>query len=730
MPDLQHFLPLLDQGLEQLQLRIARATPHRPVVDRSPNIREAGRDEVLIGVGNFAAPASGALPGSGICLNNKTAGPALGAGAPFGSVTDLVLRAPPDLAENWRKIVGEDASPDRFFARFTLIVEDASPDSCFGLLCFLMRMRGIANEQILEDWVRYVEDWEKGEIVVGDSIYSAYGCLHNALVHGNIEHDPAGAWLDGLHLMRDALGSGCSPIAVPRSIASATITKARALLTFEEQAYQESLAHATCIQLALPIAGTKSTRRRLVDAYLAEEVLPVGSLKAFARTDRVRPSLKNGFTVLAIHRPIATGDGNDFTVSVDTSSGVELRELWLELERLEDARWGPERPCDAPRRQIIGYPDGKRPDQRNAPNQPWYDGGDYSLVAAPRKLADGRLGSRLQWADTCEALWQVYQPFRDLRLVAGVAAVALTRPPTENELRRPEECFPEALQYDGQEGRFGARPRLFIAGWYRSDNSEPAFNVTPTLCRYLAACIRYAPAEAGSISLARLPAEDSYDVLKLPGGIAVISEFGAFVVDDGNHLLSLEELTAEFERAHHIRLRIAEGAAEIGRLLDKTQAFLTGRRPDLSEEDLLYRLSKEQIDTALELHRAHAAVTPPAAFQFRQGLLKRWGIEGWLDSLARDIEQIREVLHGKSDLDMARRVAFLHTYGIPVGVAIGIMEFGVGKDAAELRFDGIHWAELGLFVALSLLVFVIMELIRWFRRRIGLRSREGRNVSR
>jgi hypothetical protein len=126
------------------------------------------------------------------------------------------------------------------------------------------------------------------------------------------------------------LHSGASPTAIPVGIAGPYLDKARAFLAYEAQAYAESLGHATRIQLSLPMIGAKD-RHRLVDAYLAEETIPFGSLKVFARNDRVRPFLKNGFAVLALYRPMAAGEGYDFTISADPHAGIELSDLWLHV---------------------------------------------------------------------------------------------------------------------------------------------------------------------------------------------------------------------------------------------------------------------------------------------------------------------------------------------------------------------------------------------------------------
>ena len=176
---------------------------------------------------------------------------------------------------------------------------------------------------------------------------NSYGCLHNALVHRTVDHDIARSWCDGLQLLCEGLRCRAPPTALPTTVATPQLDTARAFLAFEEQAYEESLNHALCVRLALPMTGTAG-RRRLIDAYLAEETIPLGSLKAFARTDHVGPGLKSGFVLLAIHRPIATGEGFDFTISVDPRAGVELAQLWRRLENEEDRKWGAERPCGKP----------------------------------------------------------------------------------------------------------------------------------------------------------------------------------------------------------------------------------------------------------------------------------------------------------------------------------------------------------------------------------------------
>jgi hypothetical protein len=226
------------------------------------------------------------------------------------------------------------------------------------LLSFLARV-GRDEAGLPAEWVSYIRGWEQGDVVMADGPTSAYGCLHNALVHQTIETDPCRAWLDGMTLLLDVLASGQPPTQVSPQLMSPALMTARAQLAFEEQLYEDSLRQTAPIQLTVPMTGVPG-RRRLVDAYLGEEgSIPVGSLKAFVRGDRTRSFLRNGFAVMALYRPFEDGSGNDMTISVDTSAGIDLRDLWLRLEQLEDERWGGSRPTDRPRLGILGYPDAR-----------------------------------------------------------------------------------------------------------------------------------------------------------------------------------------------------------------------------------------------------------------------------------------------------------------------------------------------------------------------------------
>jgi hypothetical protein len=96
-----------------------------------------------------------------------------------------------------------------------------------------------------------------------------------------------------------------------------------------------------------------------------------------------------------------------------------------------------------------------------------------------------------------EALWEVYQPFRDLKVVAGAGAAA--------DLVPLEECPAVKLPDSSHAGELLRTRHLFVARWQRPDNTAPAFRVTRTLGRYLAAWINRYPTATGPVMLGELP---------------------------------------------------------------------------------------------------------------------------------------------------------------------------------------------------------------------------------
>lgn len=714
------FLATLDPGLAILAARVQQATPDparfgAPVLYR-PTAGRAATNEVLIGVGQIAEEGQ-----AGICLNNKGAHFVTGQPTAYASVTDLVLGQHPRFWDAWRERVGSDTTPERFFARFNLVVEDASPDSCFALIVFLALLAGVAAADIPRRWSDYIRRWEQGDVISTGQPLQSYGALHNALAHSYFSGAWGHAWIDCLGLLLGALRVDAVPAHLTTDNPWPPLQKAHACLAFEQQVYEDSLAHATCVQLALPLRGAAG-RFRLVDAYLAEEPVPLGSLKVFLRTDTVHTHLKQGFTLMALHKPWPSeaGSGNDMSVSVTPQAGVHLEDLWQELEAMEDAAWVEGRPHDRPRLSILGYPEGRRPDGEPAPDEPWYDGGDYTLVAAPRRLATGDLGSKLDWHAVREAVWRVYNPLQKLQVIGYGDGGCVTL----------ENCPLEP--FDGASAVAASGKRLVIARWRQGAAADlpdhaPFLRFTPTLKRYLAAILSRSPTASGPIQLHELPGPEHCDLVELSGGFAVIADGGAFVIDDWRREALLDQdIRQEFAGACKLLQGIQASAHKVGGLTQTIYAYLHGDAPGEDERILLNRLT----DLRIGLSRLQAETLPqsfdPSVRQFRQMLEARWSIAGRLEEFHRAANQIDAILDNYVALRTNRRVAFLTLYGFPVVLAATLFSF-IFTDLKPTwpvdasAWGSIHWVGLVLFMLLTGVgIGVVHLIIRYQDRRARL----------
>ncbi|WP_295445996.1 hypothetical protein [uncultured Thiodictyon sp.] len=465
------FLIALDQTLDEAPELPCDpgAPPPRPIPHAlyDPCCRDAtAPDQVLIGLGHWQQDGR-PVEHRGVCLNNKGIADRFGAACRYATVTDLVLNPPEPLRRHWERLTADDAGPGELLRRFTLIAEDTGPDSCFALLCWLARASGVDLEELRtgqgRSWVLAVRQWE-GTGMVADPATS-WAALLSTLGHSQSPvaaapaHDSARqppdvsrGWREALRFTLYLLRHGVHSDTVPRLWGQPDYVRARAFLEVERQEYLQSLGQATCLQLWVPLAGTGGTRRLLVDAYFAVETWPSGARKIFVRTDREHTHLRQGFALMGLYRPGERGTGGDLTVSVNPWTGIGLQLLWVELERLETARWQGRRPCDSPR-GIASYPAGA------GYNQPWWDdGGRYTLLGAPKALPDWPAGSRLDWPEVLEAAWRCQSPLSGLRVhdLLGQRDCPAT------------ECRREALQAPG-----GTMTKHLAAGRWLPDATCP-----------------------------------------------------------------------------------------------------------------------------------------------------------------------------------------------------------------------------------------------------------------
>jgi hypothetical protein len=748
------YLRALDTGLAVMERRLQGRFPNgradrsvgAPVV-YDPWAQVAAERQSLIGVGRhwgMEGDAPTALEHSGICLNDKGLQPsgetvsqsALG-------VTALALAADPERLEQWRSAVGDDALPERFFRRFTLVVEDASPDSCLGLIALLARINGVPPDALPGAWVRYAAQWEGGASRTTDP-FRAWGPLLAALAHGYwdadlLRTDPARpkadgspdsglaigqAWLACLRLTLALLQTSSPPDPIGELTICREAGRAQAFLHYEQQVCLQALEQAQRLQLLLPMEGP-GRRFKVVDACVMEETALTGAKKVFLRNDREHAWLGDGFGLMALHRPAFAGSGDDMTVSVDPATGVHLRELWQALERAEDAAWTGERPNADPR-QIVSYPGGLRPDTGDpSPDQPWWDGrGSYTLVAAPRRLRDGRLGTRLDWRENVlEILWECYRPDRMIEAIGD-----------DGRLRSLATCRPEPLAGSDRRWlllRCPTADRLPAGG--PIGNSEPVL-LTPTLQRCLAATVAVNPDSGGRLApLARLPDADSFDFLEVEGGYALIHAAGLVVLDDWRSTELYEgAILAETRKVVERIKLLEETGAEANRLLAQLQDWISrGHWRRLGRMSTLDRLSEIRIRIREGLTTTASVTDDARIAAVRQSLERRWGIAAESQTIEHTLDEMEQILRSYAEVKSGRLINFLAVFGFSLALFAGFFSFvfddmprdwtglleWLNGDAAG---TGPHWIALLAYAALSaagMLLFLLgWRLARWLER--------------
>ena len=648
----QNFLKDFERAIDAF-----RARPESPAPVIEPHsVAEGAGPAIWIGTGNWDQ-----IPHKDICLNNKGANHVVGRARPFVSITELVEEWPAALAAGWKKSIGESIDPASLLTNFRLVVEDASPDSCFGLISFCARVNGLELTDVPENWRSYTKRWEAGDVLSTGQPEHSFGALHSALYHSSLEDGWHGTWIEALALMLEALQKNVEPEAVDVSRPWQRLVKVKSLVEFERQAYEDSLNYATTVQLLLPIRGSGSAERaRLIDAYLVEEHVPLGLLKNFVRTDSVNPSMKSGFALMGIHKPQSQSTGDYLAISLTPGKGLHLLELWKELEKREDracAELGRQRANDKPRANMVVYQDGLREDGVTpAPNNPWYIDNSMTLVAAP-KGTESEPGTLLSWEDVLDALWVCYQPFRNLYVVSEAG-----------DKCRMDQCSPLNA---GSVKLTGQRKKLLFARWlHRSPggdgNSPNAFvRFSPTLYRFLAACVRCGGKRA--VSILDLPQAENFDVIEFNGGFGVVCDEGAYAIDDWRRdELAIEDITKEFAHVSERREVIDRVARDVRDLYENVEKSLSGGLDGKTSAELLNQIASMKIDVGKKWSETSVASFNPGVIAFRHALEKRFGIEGKLEEFYASIDRISAMLNSYIELKTNARVAWLSIYGFPI----------------------------------------------------------------
>lgn len=734
------FLIQLEQALEETANTSSPAggtgTP-APTTPRSllrmtfdPTRKQADQPhQILIGVGDWLLNDS-PVEHRGICLNHKGTAYRFGKTYQYASVTDFVLAPPEAVSQHWQDLTGGLHDPRELLRRFELIVEDVGPDSCFALLCWLALRSGVEADEIRhgpgEPWVNAIRAWETTGMA--DEAFTSWAVLLSALGHSYIPPanawqtheadfnaiDLSQAWREALRFTVTLLRQKVNPNVVPSLWHLSGYARAMAFLRSEYQDYLASLFQAICLQLLVPLRETGDARQLLVDAYFAVETWPSGSKKLFIRTDREHTYLQQGFALMGLYRPDGRtqGTGNDMTVSVNPQTGIYLKALWEELERLENERWQGQRPRENAR-PIVSY------HETEGYTEPWWDDhGRYTLLGAPRRLPDGRLGTRLAWSDVVEAAWRCYNPLRGLCV--------------RDALDHDRECPLEQCRRQRQ--HFEDRPLtleryLVAAKWLLKTAIPQAVVLSPTAKRFFAALVTHERTTA-PVSVTDLPEEQEFDFASLRGGFAVIHEQGVFLFDDWRVApLKLPELKEEFHRAFGMLSEVHWVDSRLNGLVhERAVAFprTSSRPPPAVLADLAtLRARLAETKQRYGLKSEHEDIR-----RFRQRLESRWGIDHVADGLHRRVAELEDAFRTTSTLQTQGLIRILSTYALPFLISSATTNFlspWIGARAAAVGCSS--WTPLLQVVIYVVLAGVLILALMGLHRGLAWSINRQRQVS-
>jgi hypothetical protein len=465
-----------------------------------------------------------------------------------------------------------------------------------------------------------------------------------------------------------------------------------------------------------------------------------------------------------MNREEEKGTGNELSVSADPRERLDLSGLWVDLEKKEWEK-RPERLSDEPRklRWLDAIYEGEKIEKAN---QPWYLNEQFDLIAAPRpdralneaasEKKEKTSGSRLEWNDLKDAVWERYNPARDILVSELDIEAAETKAGNVFDQNHGAALAAGPLIEAGPcrsgagEKTVGLNLRLFH---FDPGNSGLSFLITPTMERIFAALIVQRDRRIG---IDDLPESDSFDFLTIPGGFVVAHERGALAFNDWSRTqLDIRSVSAEFKKAKAryelIRGReedaaatsaleesiergirelmkpdrvwksISDHFADVG--LQKGVSFLRTmildpeyRRRYRSNEKLLSWLNLIKLELDKVWTETEAA---PSFRTLRAVIEKRWGLENVVEELYDSVERLEGTLRTASELRTEGLVFLLSFYGFPfVFFASFFQDILSGWiDSPETRFnfaaffDSVHVAGLVTYLGLSALVIGLLGLI-------------------
>lgn len=675
------------------------------IVDKDDAQSEAGN--ILIGVEDEPG-----LCGGQLSLNHK------GSSNDCSSATAYVCRQPADVIDAWREALNLGTMSEPDFRHCTIVVEDASVDTCLAAIALERRLK---NQTLPDEWITYADLWEQGYTEIAGSPDSSLGALLSSLTHVDLQEDPdaspqhnaerfSRAVTKGTAYINGLFALNCSPFDIPHLILDAPWSfqllhqQARSRLDYEKLTYQRLCRAAPKLQLAIHMVDSR--RKTLVDAILFSEIMLTGTLKNFIRTER-STFTGQGYGFMGLFRPALAGTGNDITFSTTPSAHLDMRSLWVELERLEDERWavfekteeGFARPRGGGKdRELESY--GLADFTGTASHQPWYDDkGRRTLLGVPKSVKHNGVdcpGTRLTWADVKQAIWRCYAPTMGLRVRAREDRIDASVKLSENT---PEvTALPKPLLYGSA---------LRIADMVRANSEENDIVMwSPTLSAMIASILA-----TGRSGIDDLPSEESFDVIESCGGVIIVTEFGVALLDlSGTGEFPASELK---KAASEIAKTVAVAhvlESDIRNTIRNLVIEAVDKNSGANKRCALKAIYSAKLRARDAWEHATHLETRDLVRRFRTLCEQRWQARAKFDNALAEINELENMVLVTSDVRANTILNRLAIYGLPASLAGNILG-GLLVLNTQGKYEALSWIVLVVYLLTSVAGMILLRLL-------------------
>lgn len=689
-----------------------------------------------------------------VILNNKNS--AVWGKGNWESVTGMITAL---NANSWAAIrkslkIQEETDPEALLDKIKIYIEDVSPDTVFSFYLLLLKLACVEESVFNNEFIQGVQSWEAGHTWCTGEYIESWPILQAASVQQYSEvkdKNPSfninSTWIRSLYLLNHIAKKKYSIHAIDRYDYFPQLHQARNAVETEKQLYANALQRSETLQLLLPLRGS-THREKLLDAFFLEEEIISGVLKVYARDDKVNSFFGTGYGILVMNHENEDGTGDELSISADAREGIQLCDLWINLEKKE-WKLRPSRAVDDPRK--LPYLYSLFDDNKIVrTNQPWYMNPSFDLIAAPRPdSAELKRGTCFNWKEFKSIIWETYNPGKNI-LVSEYCI--------DNEILIKGSSAPLVQLSEGTENTvsFERKDSKTIRAYnYDPENMGLSFLLTPTIKRIFAALIITPNRNVG---IDDLPASDEFDFYQISGGFIIAHEKGVLAFNDWHKAqLDIHSLIKEFKMVRQ-KYEFLEGikdnaSVNINESIENRieKAIVKLKKPEKiwqliscnmnsigirsvvkylrtmildplytkkypNNTKLLMWLNRVKI----EIDKTLSETETTTAFKSLRDIIEtRWGISHTAEELYESVARLEETLRTASELRTEGLIFMLSFYGFPFaflgsffsGILSGWIENPALRKSISALASTVHVSGLLLYLVLSFIFIVVLRII-------------------